>query len=137
MMNLQDYKLSLSIEDNATTSDEGPTRIIEMFNKQIKRAPSPPKNDHDIDSISESELGLSLRLQTSSCEKEEKKEELANFESSSSVQNKIQRIHEMSGITSHAASPPNRKARVSVRARCETATVSSKINTFLPLLIMI
>jgi hypothetical protein len=48
------------------------------------------------------------------------------------VQNKFQRVqHDLpAGITTHAAaySPPNRKARVSVRARCETATVSSKLS---------
>jgi hypothetical protein len=81
-------------------------------------------------------LGLSLRLQTSTSQKDieenkeaGKREQLASFET---VQNKFQRVqHELpAGITTHAAaySPPNRKARVSVRARCETATVSSKFS---------
>lgn len=63
----------------------------------------------------------------STCQRdtEGKKEQLGSFES---VQNKMQRVHEVPSVTTtHAAySPPNRKARVSVRARCETATVSSK-----------
>jgi hypothetical protein len=82
-------------------------------------------------------LGLSLRLQTSTSQKDNleenkeagKREQLASFET---VQNKFQRVqHDLPvGITTHAAaySPPNRKARVSVRARCETATVSSKFS---------
>ncbi|GAU24163.1 hypothetical protein TSUD_83980 [Trifolium subterraneum] len=131
----KDHTLSLSLQDNnATTSGEGPSRLIhEIFSKNIERNPSPlPQNNIDHDSISESDLGLSLRLQTSTCEKDNieenkeagKREQLASFET---VQNKFQRVHELpAGITTHAAaySPPNRKARVSVRARCETATMN-------------
>ncbi|KAH7575668.1 hypothetical protein JRO89_XS02G0188400 [Xanthoceras sorbifolium] len=58
---------------------------------------SPPSASQDF--FKESELGLSLRL--------------------------IPRNNELSGITSHVAIPPhNRKARVSVRARCQTATMN-------------
>jgi len=99
----------------------------------MQSAPSPPHPDHDDDSLSESELGLSLRLQPSTSHhkesdvgnnKEDKNDQqLASY---ASVQNKLQRTNCLPGITTHAASPPNRKARVSVRARCEAATVSSK-----------
>lgn len=75
---------------------------------------------------------MSLRLHTDSEEqdhrvlledKEDNKEELATF---ATVQNKLQyrNDHLPAGITSHVASPANRKARVSVRVRCEAATVS-------------
>ena len=82
----------------------------------------------------ESELGLSLKLHNTDAhedherveikEKEEanKKLELASF--APSVQNKQQRPGDLGGSTGHVASPANRKARVSVRARCEAATVS-------------
>lgn len=72
---------------------------------------------------------MSLRLHTDSEEqaetvlledKEENKEELATF---TTVQNKLHRS-DLAGITSHVASPANRKARVSVRVRSEAATVS-------------
>ncbi|RDX91128.1 putative WRKY transcription factor 9, partial [Mucuna pruriens] len=125
----KDHEISLSLQDIATTSDEGPSRILEIFNKKIQRDPSPPNTDRD-ESLSESELGLSLRLQPSTSKKEsddvgnkeeKKDQQLASF---ASVQNKLQRTHELPGITTHAASPPNRKARVSVRARCEAATMN-------------
>lgn len=84
--------------------------------------------------IRESELGLSLRLHNTDAhedhkrveiedkEEENKKLELASF--APSVQNKQQRPGDLGGFTGHVVSPANRKARVSVRARCEAATVS-------------
>ncbi|XP_019462777.1 PREDICTED: probable WRKY transcription factor 9 isoform X2 [Lupinus angustifolius] len=122
----KDHQFSLSLQDMATTSSEGPSRILEIFNNKIQSTPPSPPNNSD--SLSESELGLSLSLHTSTSEKEkeedikdENKEQLTSF---ASVQNKLQQIHNLSGISTHAASPPNRKARVSVRARCETNTMS-------------
>lgn len=58
-------------------------------------------------------------------EQVEGKEEYKAAESASftSLQNNLQR-NDLAGITSHSASQANRKARVSVRARCEAATVS-------------
>ncbi|XVF45723.1 hypothetical protein PTKIN_Ptkin02bG0229300 [Pterospermum kingtungense] len=73
------------------------------------------------------ELGLSLRLTTGSNRREivegdQHKEEITP-NVASVLENKHQQSH-LSAITSHAASPPNRKARVSVRARCQTATMN-------------
>lgn len=92
-------------------------------------------------------MGLSLRLQTTSSKEEDKSINIhkqhqleASFapslSSSEQQQNKINDNNHQHLLfpaannatttsSSHVAShPPNRKARVSVRARCDTATVS-------------
>ncbi|GMI87984.1 hypothetical protein HRI_002467700 [Hibiscus trionum] len=78
------------------------------------------KDDND-------ELGLSLTLKTSSNQhkirEEERNKESQETPDFESVQNKVQQCHS-SAITSHAVSTSNRKARVSVRARCQTATMN-------------
>lgn len=89
------------------------------INDQILPSSSPEDNE-------ESELGLSLRLKPNTREEREEDGE-ANKEETVSfipIQNRLPRT-DLAAIKSHAASPPNRKARVSVRARCQTATVSS------------
>ncbi|KAG5229257.1 WRKY transcription factor [Salix suchowensis] len=86
------------------------------------------------------ELGLSLRLQTSSSqqEREEDMEEnnmedptalfapaISQNNNNNSNSNKVQRTDlGGSGISAHGASLANRKARVSVRARCQGATMN-------------
>ncbi|KAK8582625.1 hypothetical protein V6N13_069397 [Hibiscus sabdariffa] len=82
---------------------------------------SPSQDDNDDEE--NNELGLSLMLKTSSSQREIRQED-GNKESQEtpnveSVQNKLQ-----PAVTSHAVSTSNRKARVSVRARCETATMN-------------
>ncbi|KAK8492861.1 hypothetical protein V6N11_080677 [Hibiscus sabdariffa] len=82
---------------------------------------SPSQDDND--DGENNELGLSLMLKTSSSQREIRQED-GNKESQDtpnveSVQNKLQ-----PAVTSHAVSTSNRKARVSVRARCETATMN-------------
>ncbi|EEF34424.1 probable WRKY transcription factor 9 [Ricinus communis] len=85
--------------------------------------------------VEESELGLSLRLQTDHSDqqekeedKEENKEENGNYMPPfPSVQNKHPRTdhHQLAaGVTSPGASLANRKSRVSVRARCQGATMN-------------
>lgn len=103
------------------------------------RPPLSPKRDD------ESQLGLSLRLTGSATtasqlrgreeeEDDDDKEEINDKEgltrttslisSSVQLQNKLQQP-ELAGTTSHGGSQPNRKARVSVRSRCESAAVST------------
>ncbi|KAF5444120.1 hypothetical protein F2P56_036622 [Juglans regia] len=115
-------------DHNDSTQDQPKTVANNILDITPKRLPSPSHKD----GIRESELGLSLRLHTDSEEqdhrvlledKEDNKEELATF---ATVQNKLQyrNDHLPAGITSHVASPANRKARVSVRVRCEAATMN-------------
>ncbi|OAY44877.1 probable WRKY transcription factor 9 [Manihot esculenta] len=79
------------------------------------------------------DLGLSLRLQTDHHQEREEgyKEEINKKENGNDASlpnhNKLQRTdHHLAGISSHAAAASlhNRKARVSVRARCQTATMN-------------
>ncbi|KAJ4964186.1 hypothetical protein NE237_024125 [Protea cynaroides] len=71
---------------------------------EIKNQTHPIRPEVD-DAREAGELGLSLKLQThvQRPEREESKEEITNH---------------------HPATPPNRKARVSVRARCQTPTMN-------------
>ncbi|KAJ4716997.1 WRKY protein [Melia azedarach] len=82
-------------------------------------------------SSKENELGLSLKLQT---EREEDKGEINKEDVTTASftrylsQNKQQQQQlqpsELSAIASQVSFPPNRKARVSVRARCQAATLN-------------
>lgn len=90
------------------------------------------KNDDVRGSPSEEEEGagndglwLSLRV-ASSCSEggdaaEKREEAMTAFKP---AQNQIH-SNNMTGIMNHINSPPNKRARVSVRARCDSATVSS------------
>ncbi|KAK4377121.1 hypothetical protein RND71_003417 [Anisodus tanguticus] len=86
---------------------------------------TPPAASQDEDG----ELGLSLTLlsssssTTSKVEAEEEKKEDATTTVVSPIQSNSHGIN-LDGLTSHANSPPNRKARVSVRARCEATTMN-------------
>ncbi|XWS67602.1 hypothetical protein CRYUN_Cryun04dG0019900 [Craigia yunnanensis] len=123
----EDPQIFLSLNGNENSSQEQrPIQRNLNVNNQ-KHGSSPLQDDND----EENELGLSLRLQTSSSQreireenhKEEHKEESEETPNVASVQNKLHQSH-LPAITSHAVSPPNRKARVSVRARCQTATMN-------------
>ncbi|KAF6155499.1 hypothetical protein GIB67_017854 [Kingdonia uniflora] len=67
----------------------------------------------------DAELGLSLGMQVHH-EREETKQEITSF---GQAQNKSHKS-EHTGLATHVALPPNRKARVSVRARCQEATMN-------------
>ena len=98
-------------------------------------ASSPSQEDHD---HRESELGLSLRLQTNTSQqeireedKEDQSKEMDMARFVTPPQSKLQASHDLGGVTTQVTSPPNRKARVSVRARCQGATVSSTLSLVL------
>ncbi|XWS62552.1 hypothetical protein CRYUN_Cryun06bG0021000 [Craigia yunnanensis] len=124
----KDPQIFLSLNGNENSSQEQRTIQKNLNVNNQKHGSSPSQDDDDDD---ENELGLSLRLQTGSSQqeireednKEEQKEESQGTPNVASVQNKLHQSH-LSAITSHAVSPPNRKARVSVRARCQTATMN-------------
>ncbi|XP_022762247.1 probable WRKY transcription factor 9 [Durio zibethinus] len=122
----KDPQIFLSLNGNENSSSQQQQAIQRNLNVNNQKHGSPSQDDND----EGNELGLSLRLQTSSSqrEREDHKEEHKELESQetpivASVQNKLHQSH-LSAITSHAVSPPNRKARVSVRARCQTATMN-------------
>lgn len=83
-------------------------------------------------------LGLSLRVASSCSEAEgggDAAEEMMRGFRAKQAQN-----NNMSGMMNHVNSPPNKRARVSVRARCDSATVSSinfLINSILFLVVSI
>nr|XP_023920249.1 probable WRKY transcription factor 9 isoform X2 [Quercus suber] len=128
---IKDPQIFLSLPGNygnASQEQKAVPKILDITNQ-----PSSVAHKNGI-GIRESELGLSLRLHNTDAhedhepveikDKEEgnNKLELARF--APSVQNKQQRPGDLGGFTGHVASPANRKARVSVRARCESATMN-------------
>ncbi|KAA8545546.1 hypothetical protein F0562_020330 [Nyssa sinensis] len=110
--------LSLHGDEAGTQEPKRSPRNLDINNGQKPSSPSE-------DDTRERELGLSLRLQTNTSQQEEEdkgeeKEDMTRF---TPIQSKLHRS-DLAGITSHVTSPPNRKARVSVRARCQAATMN-------------
>ncbi|KAM1023624.1 hypothetical protein ACFX2A_045470 [Malus domestica] len=134
----KDPQTFLSLAGNDPNAVQGPRKITKMSDIR-HRSPLLPKRDD------ESQLGLSLRLTSSATtasqlrgreegeEDDDDKKEINNKEgltrttsltsSSVQLQNKLQRP-ELAGTPSHGGSQPNRKARVSVRSRCESAAIN-------------
>ncbi|TXG53892.1 hypothetical protein EZV62_019148 [Acer yangbiense] len=123
--------LSLLDNEKAAVQQEPKWAAPKIFDVNINKQLSLPSSASQ-DFFKGSELGLSLRLQSDdhTNQMEEKQEnynkEAENGSFKSVVENRlIHRNNEFSGITSHVAIPAhNRKARVSVRARCQAATMN-------------
>lgn len=99
-----------------------------------KRKSSPFNPEKNVNYDKENELGLSLKMRSQQDRIREKDDEAEDEENSicqedttkkqKPIENKLQRV-DLRGLINNAASPANKKARVSVRARCETPTVSA------------
>ncbi|KAL3515592.1 hypothetical protein ACH5RR_022494 [Cinchona calisaya] len=108
---------SLTGNNNSSPSEDqnrASSRILEMNN-------TPQEDDAE---ESHHELGLSLTLQSNTSSSQPKEEEQTrNIEKKEdTMQSNLQ--NSGSSISNHISPPPNRKARVSVRARCEAATMN-------------
>ncbi|XP_031269889.1 probable WRKY transcription factor 9 [Pistacia vera] len=119
-----DLQMKFLVIQQSTTQDKDPQIFFSLHDNEQEITKMGSK---DLD-MKNQELGLSLRLNQIE-RKEEKEENIYKEEAAAtsfpSLQknNKFQR-GELSGITSHVSLPPNRKARVSVRARCKGATIN-------------
>ncbi|KAL6964345.1 WRKY Transcription Factor [Sarracenia purpurea var. burkii] len=121
----KDPKIFLSLNGNGDANYQEEKRNSTTIDINSQTTPSQSQEDYPRDC----ELGLSLRVQSNSSQqqREQDKEEEESKESDvagfTPAQSKLLRTDMAGGVT-HVSSPPNRKARVSVRARCQAATMN-------------
>ncbi|XP_059311244.1 probable WRKY transcription factor 9 [Lycium ferocissimum] len=124
--NPKDHRDFLSLSGNDDAS-EGLTRGPKTLGI-VNRTSSPISQEDD---TMDGELGLSLTLVSSNSTTASKLVEIEEDQRKEKKEDHPRITHQIQnkphgGLTSHVttASPPNRKSRVSVRARCESATMN-------------
>ncbi|KAH9751991.1 WRKY domain-containing protein [Citrus sinensis] len=118
-MDISHAFFSLKGNEKAFQEPKGAAQILETKNE----SPLSASSRDDFSKRISTELGLSLRLQI---EREEDKKDNKEVIAASFplLQKKVEQSDQFSGHPSHVALPPNRKARVSVRTRCQAATIN-------------
>ncbi|KAL1557790.1 WRKY Transcription Factor [Salvia divinorum] len=121
MKDYSDLQTKLSIfQQNSRSKDPDMIHSMSENHKNDDVSPSRRSPSED-EGAGNDGLWLSLRVASSCSEAEEKREEAtAAFRP---AQNQMHSSN-MTGIMNHINSPPNKRARVSVRARCDSATMS-------------
>ncbi|KAL3538578.1 hypothetical protein ACH5RR_001944 [Cinchona calisaya] len=126
--------LSLTGTSDCPNQDQNKSpRFLKINHHQTVLSSTSQKNDCTAEGRGHDQLGLSLTLQSNTGQLKED-DDIRNVETKEDgtaftpLHSKIQRTGSVGGgnITNHVSTstPPNRKARVSVRARCETATMN-------------
>ncbi|CAI9786227.1 unnamed protein product [Fraxinus pennsylvanica] len=123
----KDTKMLVSLNGNDELSDhQEPSRSSKIFDIKNQTELSPLIQEDDV--RDSTELGLSLTLKSSprkverEYERKEKREDREGL--ITQIEGNLHGSSNLPGITSHVTSPSSRRSRVSVRARCETATMN-------------
>ncbi|KAK4491237.1 hypothetical protein RD792_001970 [Penstemon davidsonii] len=110
--------LLLNGNDSCEELAKSDPRIFQMISN-IQEVSTQSVHEDDGREIND-ELKLSLRLKSHEGESEKEEKNKESILEGGQAQSK----YNLPGITNIVASPPNKRARVSVRARCEAATLN-------------